>query len=98
QAEEIAAIDGISGVFFGPADIAADIGQLGKPLCDEVWNLILPVARRLIERGVPVGSLVMDAEFARRLLDESFLFVACGSDTGLLTKSVDDLRQTVHAK
>ncbi|MEM7196718.1 MAG: aldolase/citrate lyase family protein [Pseudomonadota bacterium] len=33
QAEEIAAIDGISGVFFGPADIAADIEQASREFC-----------------------------------------------------------------
>ena len=42
RAEAIAAVDGVSGVFFGPADIAADIGKLGKPLDPEVWALIMP--------------------------------------------------------
>lgn len=32
QAEAIADVDGVSGIFFGPADIAADIGKLGKPM------------------------------------------------------------------
>jgi len=31
QAEAIADVDGIHGIFFGPGDIAADIGKLGKP-------------------------------------------------------------------
>ena len=42
RALDIAAVDGVSGVFFGPADIGADIGQLGKPMAN----------------GHPVGGVV----------------------------------------
>ena len=94
-AEEIAAVDGVSGLFFGPADIAADIGQLGKPMCDEVWELILPVAEKLMAMGMPVGTLVQDASFAAELLNKGFAFVACGSDTGLLARGADNLLSSV---
>mgnify|MGYP002640913752 FL=1 len=46
RAEEIAAVDGVTGIFFGPADIAADIGHLGKPMHDDVWALIRPARKR----------------------------------------------------
>jgi 4-hydroxy-2-oxoheptanedioate aldolase len=90
-AEAIAAVDGVSGIFFGPADIAADLGKLGKPLAPEVWGLIKPAAQRLIAKGIPVGTLVTDAGFAAELLNEGFTFVACGTDTGLLSKASDAL-------
>lgn len=96
RAEDIAAVDGISGVFFGPADIAADIGQLGKPMCAEVWNLIRPVAKKLTESGMPVGTLVLDAGFSATLLKEEFTFVACGSDTSLLARGADKLLEAVR--
>ncbi|MBX2884888.1 MAG: 2-keto-3-deoxy-L-rhamnonate aldolase [Granulosicoccus sp.] len=95
RAEAIAAVDGVSGLFFGPADIAADIGQLGKPMCDEVWELILPVAEKLMALGMPVGTLVQDAVFAAELLNKGFSFVACGSDTGLLARGADNLLSSV---
>lgn len=91
RAEEIAAVDGISGIFFGPADIAADMGYLGKAMQPEVWNAIRPVARKLIDMGMPVGTLVQDREFAAGLLNDGFTFVACGTDTGLLSKAADNL-------
>ena len=53
-AGQIGAVDGCSGVFFGPADIAADMGFLGQPMHAEVWALILPVAKRLMAAGIPV--------------------------------------------
>ncbi len=91
QAEAIAAVDGVHGVFFGPGDIAADIGKLGKPMDPEVWDLIKPAAKKLIAKGVPVGTLVLDPVFAAELMNEGFSFVACGTDAGLLAKASDSL-------
>ncbi len=95
QAEAISDVDGVSGIFFGPADIAADIGKLGKPMDPEVWDLIKPAAQKLIAKGVPVGTLVLDPAFASELLNEGFTFVACGTDASLLAKASDHLLATV---
>ena len=95
---EIGAVDGVDGVFFGPADIGADLGYLGQPMHPAVWDAILPVARALIAAGVPVGTLVTDPQFARRLIDdEGFAFVACGTDAGLLARGADTLCKTMKA-
>jgi len=91
QAEAIAGVDGVSGIFFGPADIAADIGKLGKPMDPDVWALIKPAAKALIAKGMPVGTLVLDSNFAAELLNEGFTFVACGMDTAILSKGSDAL-------
>lgn len=91
QASEIGAVDGVTGVFFGPADISADMGLLGQPLHPDVWVEIRQAAKALMTRGVPVGTLVMDPNFARELLDEGFTFVACGTDINLLAKGADAL-------
>jgi 4-hydroxy-2-oxoheptanedioate aldolase len=91
QAEAIADVSGIHGIFFGPGDIAADIGKVGKPMDPEVWALIKPAAQKLIAKGVPVGTLVLDPEFAIELLNEGFNFVACGTDASLLAKASDGL-------
>jgi len=91
QAEAIADVDGINGIFFGPGDIAADIGKLGKPMDPEVWELIKPAAKKLIAKGMPVGTLVLDPVFATELLNEGFSFVACGTDSSLLAKASDNL-------
>jgi len=85
QAEAIADVDGIHGIFFGPGDIAADIGKLGKPMDPDVWALIKPAAQKLIAK----------AAFACELLNEGFSFVACGTDASLLAKASDHLLATV---
>jgi len=95
QAEAIADVDGIHGIFFGPGDIAADIGKVGKPMDAEVWALIKPAAQKLIAKGILVGTLVLDPAFATELLNEGFSFVACGTDASLLAKASDHLLATV---
>ncbi|WP_375254833.1 HpcH/HpaI aldolase/citrate lyase family protein [Yoonia sp.] len=89
QAETIAAVEGVDGIFFGPADIAADVGLLGQPMAPEVWALIRPAAQKLIAKGVPVGTLVSDPAFATALLNEGFSFVACATDASLLARASD---------
>ncbi len=91
QAEAIADVEGVHGIFFGPGDIAADIGKLGSPMDPDVWELIKPAAQKLIAKGVPVGTLVLDPVFAANLLNEGFSFVACGTDSALLAKASDTL-------
>lgn len=88
-AVEIGTLDGVSGIFFGPADIAADIGRVGQPLHRDVWDLIKPAAAKLIARGVPVGTLVNDPDFAATLLNDGFTFVATATDTNLLARAAD---------
>ena len=91
-------VDGVDGIFFGPADIGADMGILGKPMHPDIWDFIRPAARKLMERGMPVGTLVSDPAFAAELLNDGFSFVACGSDAGLLAKGADTLLATVKDK
>ena len=94
-AVEIGTVDGVSGIFFGPADIAADIGLVGQPLHKDVWDLIKPAAKALIDKGVPFGTLVNDTTFAADLLNDGFTFVACATDTMLLAKASDAALATV---
>ena len=91
RASEIGAVDGVHGIFFGPGDIAADIGKVGKPMDPDVWALIRPAADKLIAAGVPVGTLVQDPAFAADLLKAGFTFVACGTDVVLLARAADGL-------
>ena len=96
-ASQIAALDGVDGIFFGPADIAADIGHLGNPMHDDVWALIKPAAAKLCAAGMPCGTLVLDPAFAADLLNEDFTFVATGTDAILFAQAVDNALQRVKS-
>ena len=91
HAEEISQLDGVSGILFGPGDIAADMGLVGQPMNDAVWDKILPVADQLIANDIAVGTLVLDSAFATKLLNRGFSFVACGADTALFANAADQL-------
>ncbi|MDB4191448.1 aldolase/citrate lyase family protein [Amylibacter sp.] len=98
RAVEIGSVDGVTGVFFGPSDIAADLGLLGQPMHKDVWALIKPVAQKLISKGIPVGTLVLDSDFAAELLNEGFTFVASAVDSDLLAKASDFALNSVKEK
>ncbi len=91
QLEDIAGVDGVDGVFFGPADLAADMGKLGQITDAQLWEQIGNAAKAVEALGKPAGTLVMDASRAASLLNDSFTFVACGSDLGLLARGADKL-------
>lgn len=96
QVEEIAAVDGVDGVFFGPADIAASMGKMGQILDDALWEQILAAAAKVQAMGKPVGTLVGTPELTKRVLEAGFLFVAVGSDLGLLARAAERLLASVR--
>ena len=64
RAAEIAAVPGVDGVFFGPADISADMGLLGQPGHPDVAALIREGHDRVASVGKPSGILVNDVNQA----------------------------------
>jgi len=91
ELEKIAAIDGIDGIFIGPADLAADFGKLGTSGDPEVWTAISDAGKRIRKAGKPAGILAPVEADARRWLDEGFTFVSVGVDLGMLARGADAL-------
>ena len=89
--EDIAAVDGVDGVFVGPADLAASFGHVGNPHHEDVQTAIHDAASRLAAVGTPAGILSTAPDDARRYLDWGFTFVAVGSDLSLLARGADAL-------
>lgn len=83
-AAEIAAVDGVDGVFIGPSDLAAAYGHLGHPNHPEVQAAIAQVHAAVSAAGKPTGILTPVEADARRYLSMGMRFVAVGSDLGLL--------------
>lgn len=91
-AAEIAAIDGIDGLFVGPSDLAADLGHPGNPGHAEVQEAIAKVLADCKAAGKAPGILAAVEDQAKKYIAEGFTFTAVGSDLGLLTKHADALR------
>lgn len=87
----IAAVDGVDGVFFGPADLSASMGYRGQPGHPEVQKAILDGIATVRAAGKAPGILATDPKLAQTYLDAGALFVAVGVDTVLLVKAATDL-------
>jgi 4-hydroxy-2-oxoheptanedioate aldolase len=92
--EEIAAVDGVDGVFIGPSDLAASLGHIGQPGHPSVQAALKEAVDKLRNAGKPAGILTTNEDEARRYIDWGYLFVAVGSDIGLLAKNADALAKT----
>ena len=86
---EIAAVDGVDGIFFGPADLAADMGILGQLASEELWAAIASGVEAGRAAGVPAGTLVGTAQKALEVLGGGMAYVACGSDLNLMVGAAD---------
>jgi len=89
--EEIAAIDGVDGIFIGPADLHASMGYTGETGNPKVVPRIEDALRRIRKTGKAPGILTGDEALARRYIAAGSLFTAVGVDTMLLTREVDRL-------
>jgi len=78
--EAICAVDGVNGVFIGPADLAASMGHRGNPGHPEVQQAIESAMKTIVVSGKAAGTLTSDPELARRYLDLGCTFVAVGVD------------------
>lgn len=89
--ESIAAVEGVDGVFFGPADLAASMGLLGKPSDPAVQAAIVQGIATVTNAGKAAGTLTADHKLARQYLARGALFVAVGVDTSILVKAAKEL-------
>jgi 4-hydroxy-2-oxoheptanedioate aldolase len=91
NASAIAAVEGVDGVFVGPADLAGGLGHLGDPGHPEVQDAIDLCMRRIHAAGKPSGTLTSDEALAKRYLALGCTFVAVGLDTSLLARAARQL-------
>ena len=89
--EAICALDGVDGVFIGPADLHASMGYTGETANPKVKPVIDEAIRRIRKAGKAPGILTPNEADARHWLECGALFVAVGSDAGILARGADAL-------
>ncbi|TDR94712.1 aldolase/citrate lyase family protein [Enterovirga rhinocerotis] len=89
--EAIARVDGVDGVFIGPADLSASLGHLGDQAHPVVQDAIRDAIGRLKAVGKPAGILTGNEEQARRYIEWGATFTAVGADLGLLARNAEAL-------
>ena len=89
--EAICGIDGVDGVFIGPADLHASMGHTGEIANPKVKPLIDQAIRRIRKCGSAPGILTPSEADARHWLECGALFVAVGADVGILARGAEAL-------
>ena len=92
EIEAIAAVEGVDGIFVGPADLAASMGYPGQPNHPQVAAAVEDAIRRIRAAGQRAGILTLDNAFAKRCMQIGTLFTAVGTDGSLLSRGADSLR------
>jgi len=79
--ESIADVEGVDGVFIGPADLHASLGYPGEVANPAVLPIIDDAIKRIRARGKAPGILYADEKLARRYLERKLR--AESEDTGI---------------
>ena len=89
--EEMAAVEGIDGLFFGPGDLAADMGYLHQSTHPEVVRALILGGNRVRAAGKAAGIICANETLTRQYIEAGFNIVAVGSDQSILTRGADEL-------
>jgi len=95
--EAIAAVEGVDGVFFGPSDLAASMGLLGKSTDPAVQLAVSNGIAAVRRAGKAAGVLTTEIPVARAYLGQGALFVGVGIDTLLLTRAARELLASLRS-
>lgn len=90
-AGEIAAVDGVDGVFVGPSDLAASMGLLGQQSHPDVTAAVIRTFDAVRAAGKPVGVNAFDPAVAQGYLEAGASFVLVGADVALLARGSEAL-------
>jgi 4-hydroxy-2-oxoheptanedioate aldolase len=89
--DEIAAVEGVDGVFIGPSDLSAAFGHVGDPWHPEMEKIIADAFRRIQRAGKAVGILTLDETRAKQHVEMGASFIAVGTDSSLMVKGTSAL-------
>jgi 4-hydroxy-2-oxoheptanedioate aldolase len=89
--DDILKVEGVDGVFIGPADLSASMGYLNNPGHPAVQAVIESCIGKIVAAGKAPGILIGNEQLAKRYIELGALFVGVGTDTGLLLKSSAEL-------
>lgn len=90
---EIAAVDGVDGLFVGPSDLAASMGILGQQTHPEVTATVLRVFEAARATGTPVGVNAFDPAAAQAYAEAGADFILVGADVTLVARGSEALAQ-----
>ncbi len=91
NAAEIAAVEGVDGLFVGPSDLAASMGLLGQQSHPDVVAAVHETFEVAVAAGKPVGVNAFDPDAASGYIEAGASFVLVGADVALLARGSEAL-------
>ncbi|MGO3214858.1 MAG: 4-hydroxy-2-oxoheptanedioate aldolase [Halomonas sp.] len=91
--EAIAAVEGVDGVFIGPADLSASMGHLGNAGHPDVEAAISDAIHKIRAAGKAAGIVTVDEQAARSYLAAGCTFVGVGIDALLYANALRGLAE-----
>lgn len=91
NAEAIAAVEGIDGVFAGPSDLSASMGLLGQQTHPEVIAAVKRTFAAARAAGKTAGVNAFDPAAAHDYLDAGAAWVLVGADVALVARGSEKL-------
>lgn len=84
--DDIAAVDGVDGIFIGPADLSASLGHPddAAAIMDQIHRAFDVIAAH----GKAIGSLAFDEPTAKLFFEWGASFVAVAGDTDLYVRAL----------
>ena len=95
--DDILTVEGVDGVFIGPADLAADMGHMGNAAHSDVQAAIMDALRRIKAAGKAPGILSTRDEMTNDAIAAGAQFVAVGADVLLLGQAARALAKKWQA-
>lgn len=92
EIEAIAALDGVDGIFVGPADLGASMGHLGNFGAPELRAAVIDAIRRIRAAGKPAGIVTLDQSLLAEAMDAGTTFTAVGIDSAVIVGALRELR------
>ncbi|GAA4165972.1 4-hydroxy-2-oxoheptanedioate aldolase [Gryllotalpicola daejeonensis] len=93
NAEALASVPGIAGVFVGPSDLAASMGLIGQQTHPDVVAAVKRAFAGVTRAGKPVGVNAFDPAAARDYADSGASFVLVGADVAIVARASEKLAQ-----
>lgn len=98
--DEIVQVDGVDGVFIGPADLSASLGYGENSGHPEMQATIEKTIKRIRALGKAAGTIA-DPEMAKKCIEWGATFVAVAADTIVYRQALDhvlSIFKTNHSK
>jgi 4-hydroxy-2-oxoheptanedioate aldolase len=89
--EEIARVDGVDGIFIGPADLSASLGYPSQQDHPVVIQAIEDAIKRIRACNKGAGVLTPDKRLAKHYIECGTTFTAVGVDAAILARAAEAL-------